>query len=356
MVSEAKTELARITSGNEARVISKSLCNGFSLYISIPFCPTRCSYCSFVSQSVEKAKKLVPEYVRLLVKEIEHTGELSAKAGLVLQTVYIGGGTPTTLSAQQLDEVIKAVYKSFDTSSLLEFTVEAGRPDTITIEKLLTLKNNNIDRISINPQTFNDGVLEEIGRKHTARQAYDAMVLAKETGFKNINMDLIAGLPTDTADSFNKTLDTCFELDPESITVHTLSIKRASNLVYTGQAEYNSEGRLVSEMVDTATERLFEKGYIPYYLYRQSRMLGNLENTGWSKSGCEGLYNVYIMDETHSILACGAGGVTKLKQPGGDYIERIFNYKFPYEYITGFDEMLKRKERILTFYDGGLSK
>ena len=263
----------------------------------------------------------------------------------------MGGGTPTTLSAEQMGRVIDAVYENFDTSNMTEFTVEAGRPDTITPEKLQVIKSHGVERISINPQTFNDSVLRAIGRKHTSAQTIEAMLLARQTGFSNINMDIIAGLPTDTLEGFRHTLDCCFELDPESITVHTLSIKRASNLVYTGQAEYNSEGILVSDMVDTATKELFDHGFRPYYLYRQTRMLGNLENTGWSKEGSECLYNVFIMDETHTILACGAGGVTKMRQPDGDVIERIFNYKFPYEYINGFDQMLKRKEKVLSFYE-----
>lgn len=344
-VSEEKTDIAFKTLGRESAIIDLSEKDSFSLYVSIPFCPSRCSYCSFVSQSVENAKKLIPEYVDYLCKELEYTAEIVKKTGLKLETVYFGGGTPTTLEAEQLDKLLKTVTNSFDLTGLREFTVEAGRPDTITREKLIALKQNGVGRISINPQTFNDEVLNVIGRRHTAAQTIEAMELAKSIGFDNINMDLIAGLPADTQESFANTVDTAIGLEPESITVHTLSIKRASNLVYTGDARYNAQGLQAASMIEHVNNRLFASGYLPYYLYRQSRTLGNLENVGWSKEGHEGYYNVYMMDETHSILACGAGAVTKIKERSGKKIERFFNYKFPYEYITGFDEMINRKEK-----------
>lgn len=344
-VSEKKTDIAVQTLKRESKILDLSQRDSYSLYVSIPFCPSRCSYCSFVSQSVENAKKLIPDYVDALCRELEYTGKAAEKTGLRLETVYFGGGTPTTLDAEQLDRLLKTVRNSFDLSHIREFTVEAGRPDTITEDKLSALKENGVGRISINPQTFNDEVLRTIGRRHTSEQTFEAMRLAKQVGFDNINMDLIAGLPNDNEESFARTVDCATGLDPESITVHTLSIKRASNLVYTGDAQYNAQGVQAARMIETANDKLFESGYLPYYLYRQSRTLGNLENVGWSKEGHEGYYNVYIMDETHTIMACGAGAVTKIKERGGNRLERLFNYKFPYEYINGFDEIINRKEK-----------
>ncbi|MBQ2211830.1 MAG: coproporphyrinogen dehydrogenase HemZ, partial [Ruminococcus sp.] len=239
---------------------------------------------------------------------------------------------------------------SFDLSSCREFTVEAGRPDTITAEKLYSLKENKVDRISINPQTTNDEVLRAIGRRHTAEDFFRAFSLARERGFSNINTDLIAGLPADTPESFARSLDDMLRLEAECVTVHTLCMKRASTLTQDGKTLNREEAAAAREMLAYAKKRLTESEYIPYYLYRQTRMVGNLENVGWSKRGCESLYNVYVMDETHTILACGCGGVTKLKNQQTDYLKRIFNFKFPYEYIDRFDEILKRKAEIQGFY------
>jgi oxygen-independent coproporphyrinogen-3 oxidase len=228
--------------------------------------------------------------------------------------------------------------------------VEAGRPDTIDSERLNALKENKVDRISINPQTLNDRVLKVIGRKHTAREFLDAFSLARKHGFKNINTDLIAGLPTDTAESFKASLDTVLSLNAESVTVHTLCMKRASTLTTEGKTLNAREAETAREMLGYAKQRLTSLNYIPYYLYRQSRMVGNLENVGWAKRGHESLYNVYVMDETHTITACGSGGVTKLKNQQTDYLKRIFNFKYPYEYIDRFDEILQRKREIYSFY------
>ena len=352
LVTPEKTELSRITMWNEQRILDRSHKNSFSLYISIPFCPTRCSYCSFVSSSVEKSMKLVPEYVEKLCEEIRYTGEVAASCGLRLESVYFGGGTPTTLSAEQMDMLLKTVRSSFDLSHSQEFTVEAGRPDTITAEKLLSLKNNGVTRISINPQTLNDSVLKEIGRKHSAKQTLEAFRLARECGMDNINMDLIAGLPTDTTEGFRYTLDGVLGLDPESITVHTLSLKRSAKIYQDEDGTTpEDEGSIAAAMLEYADNSLTRAGYIPYYLYRQSRMVGNLENTGWCKPGFESPYNVYIMDETHTILACGAGAATKIKDPNSDRLERIFNFKFPYEYISRFSEILARKKRVKDIYE-----
>lgn len=349
-VSNEKIALSRETEHNERKILELSKPESFSLYVGIPFCPSRCSYCSFVMASIERAEKLIEPYTKLLCEEIKRTAEIANKLGLRLETVYFGGGTPTTLSAEQLDTVLKTVNKSFDMSTCREFTVEAGRPDTIDIAKLFALKENKVDRISINPQTVNDEVLKTIGRKHTAQQFFDAFELARKCGFDNINTDLIAGLPTDTPESFKNSLDSIVRLNAECITVHTLCMKRASRLTTEGVTLDLQQARDAREMLAYTQNILGQNEYIPYYMYRQSRMVGNLENVGWSKKGFESLYNVYVMDETHTILACGSGGVTKLKRNNPDYLERIFNFKYPYEYIDRFDELIQRKSGIMRFY------
>lgn len=349
-VSNEKIALSRETEHNERKILELSKPESFSLYVGIPFCPSRCSYCSFVMASIERAEKLIEPYTKLLCEEIKRTAEIANKLGLRLETVYFGGGTPTTLSAEQLDTVLGTVNKSFDMSTCREFTVEAGRPDTIDIAKLFALKENKVDRISINPQTTNDEVLKTIGRKHTAQQFFDAFELARKCGFDNINTDLIAGLPTDTPESFKNSLDSIVRLNAECITVHTLCMKRASRLTTEGVTLDLQQARDAREMLAYTQNILGQNEYIPYYMYRQSRMVGNLENVGWSKKGFESLYNVYVMDETHTILACGSGGVTKLKRNNPDYLERIFNFKYPYEYIDRFDELIQRKSGIMQFY------
>lgn len=349
-VSNEKIALSRETEHNERKILELSKPESFSLYVGIPFCPSRCSYCSFVMASIERAEKLIEPYTKLLCEEIKRTAEIANKLGLRLETVYFGGGTPTTLSAEQLDTVLGTVNKSFDMSTCREFTVEAGRPDTIDIAKLFALKENKVDRISINPQTVNDEVLKTIGRKHTAQQFFDAFELARKCGFDNINTDLIAGLPTDTPESFKNSLDSIVRLNAECITVHTLCMKRASSLTTEGVTLDLQQARDAREMLAYTQNILGQNEYIPYYMYRQSRMVGNLENVGWSKKGFESLYNVYVMDETHTILACGSGGVTKLKRNNPDYLERIFNFKYPYEYIDRFDELIQRKSGIMQFY------
>nr|WP_270204137.1 coproporphyrinogen dehydrogenase HemZ [Ruminococcus bromii] len=349
-VSNEKIALSRETEHNERKILELSKPESFSLYVGIPFCPSRCSYCSFVMASIERAEKLIEPYTKLLCEEIKRTAEIANKLGLRLETVYFGGGTPTTLSAEQLDTVLGTVNKSFDMSTCREFTVEAGRPDTIDIAKLFALKENKVDRISINPQTVNDEVLKTIGRKHTAQQFFDAFELARKCGFDNINTDLIAGLPTDTPESFKNSLDSIVRLNAECITVHTLCMKRASRLTTEGVTLDLQQARDAREMLAYTQNILGQNEYIPYYMYRQSRMVGNLENVGWSKKGFESLYNVYVMDETHTILACGSGGVTKLKRNNPDYLERIFNFKYPYEYIDRFDELIQRKSGIMQFY------
>lgn len=347
-VSDRKIRLCEEVYRAQREIISRSERRSFSLYVSIPFCPTRCSYCSFVSQSIERAKKLIDDYIPLLCRELRHTAAIATILNLRLESVYIGGGTPTTLSAEQLRLLLSEIHSSFDTSSIAEFTVEAGRPDTVTKEKLLALQEGGVTRISINPQTFNDDVLLAIGRRHTSQQTKDAFSLARELGFDNINMDFIAGLPTESVHSFENSIRTALDLDPESITVHTLAVKKSARLT---EADTAREFSRTADMLSFVENTLPEKGYIPYYLYRQSKMLSNLENIGWAKQGCFSPYNIYIMEETHSILACGAGAVTKLRDVDSNYLERIFNFKYPYEYISRFDELLRRKDRVLSFYN-----
>ncbi len=352
LVSEHKINLAREVAKAEQKIISLSRKNDFSLYISIPFCPTRCSYCSFVSHSVSSAssKKLIPLYVKNLCEEIKAVAEIVKKCGLNLRSVYWGGGTPTTLSAEELDTVLTVIKNSFDFSRCLEYTVEAGRPDTVTKEKLEVLKKHNVSRISINPQTFSDEILKNIGRNHTVKDMTDKFSLARELGFDNINTDLIAGLPGDTLEGFKDSIDKAILFSPENITVHTLALKRSSYIV-TGKENVATEDReLTAKMTDYAYLKLYESGYKPYYMYRQSKSLGNLENVGWCRENKECLYNVFMMEECHSIFSAGAGAVTKLVSPDCSYIERIFNYKYPFEYNDRFTEVLKRKERIPGFF------
>ena len=349
LVNPDKCRLAQRVLHAENACLALSRPQSCSLYISIPFCPTRCDYCSFVSHTTERSASLIPEYVQLLQQELHATAQVIDKLGLTLETVYMGGGTPTSLSAEQLSAIFRTVEEAFDLSSLREYTVEAGRPDTVTAEKLRAIRDAGIRRISINPQTLHDSVLEAIGRRHTVAQFYEAFDLARQVGFDVINTDLIAGLPTDTVDGFAETMDGILALAPENVTVHTLSMKRASNLVVQHRTDIGAPEE-TPRMVALADERLTADGYHPYYLYRQGRMVGNQENVGWARGDTDGLYNVYIMDETHTIFGCGAGAVTKLKDPHGPHIERIFNYKFPYEYNAGFPEMLARKAGITEFY------
>lgn len=348
LCSREKCEIAMKTAISQKSILDRLKPNSFSLYVSIPFCPTRCAYCSFVSQSVQQCMDQIPEYLDNLCKEIQYTGRLVRKLGLLLDTVYFGGGTPTTLQGSQLERLMNVIADSFDLSHLSEYTVEAGRPDTITLEKLRTIKRCGCTRVSINPQTLSDSVLEKIGRKHTTQQFFKAYELAEKVGFDCINTDIIAGLPSDTSESFANTVDELIDLGADNITVHTLSIKRAARLNHDRE-----QGLLESpadKMVSYATQRLTENGYCPYYLYRQKNMLENLENIGWSKPGKESLYNVYIMEEVQTILAVGAGGSTKLVDSDRKLLERIFNYKFPLEYNKHFELMLEKKKEIEEFY------
>ncbi|MBQ3500714.1 MAG: coproporphyrinogen dehydrogenase HemZ, partial [Oscillospiraceae bacterium] len=288
LVSEEKLDLLLSTAEHERKIRALSKPESVSMYISIPFCPSRCSYCSFTSHAIEKAAKLIPQYVDLLCEELRDTAVLMEELGLHLETVYMGGGTPTVLNPEQLNRVLSTARSSFDFSGVRELTVEAGRPDTITPEKLLVMKENGVDRISINPQTMDDGVLELIGRKHTAKDVVDAFYMARSFGFDNINMDLISGLPGDDFDKFRKTIDSVLELDPENITLHTLTVKRSANLAGDAQTMLN---RSVDKMNEHAFRCFDAAGYYPYYLYRQKGTVEALENTGFCKPGKEGIYN-----------------------------------------------------------------
>ena len=347
--SEEKIELGLEIAKKEAEILEKcDYKTGYSLYIGIPFCPTTCLYCSFTSYPYEKFGHLAEKYLDALEREIKYLANIYKDRNVT--SIYVGGGTPTTLTAMQLDRLISCIKENFPMELGYEFTIEAGRPDTITEDKLKVIFANGADRISINPQTMNDKVLEAIGRKHTAQQTIDAFNLARKVGFNHINMDLIVGLPEDTLDSFKNTLDIITGLNPESITVHTLSMKRSSNLTIQGVQIIKKDAETAAQMHSYCKNLLAEKGFRPYYLYRQSRMVGNLENIGYAKKGNDGLYNVYIMDETHSILGCGAGAVTKLKNQEEGKLNRVFNYKYPDWYVNDFQEMIKRKNEIKLFY------
>ena len=318
------------------------------LYVGIPFCPTRCAYCSFVSQSVEKSMKLIEPFMDALMLDIEATAAEVRRAGLRPVSIYMGGGTPTTLSAAQLERLCAKLEHEFDLSALREYTVEAGRPDTISLDKLETLRARGVGRVSVNPQTMSDSVLEAIGRRHTAQDIVDALALVRKCGGLEVNMDLIAGLPTDTPEGFSRTLDEVLALAPENITVHTLSLKRGSGLTLAGRGL--PEADEVRAMLDEAMARLRGSGYEPYYLYRQKNMAGGFENVGWAMPGTENLYNICIMEELCSIIAMGAGGSTKLISADGRQIKRFIAPKYPQEYINAAPGFAAGKERIGEFY------
>lgn len=352
LASDEMLELCRKIADREKDINDKSLPNGFSLYISIPFCPQRCSYCSFVSQSVEKQQELIEPYVNKLCEELFDTAQIANRLGLRLQTIYFGGGTPTTLSATQLEKIFLQIAHCFDLKDVLEYTVEAGRPDTIDEEKLLAMKRAGVGRISVNPQTMNDSILREIDRFHSSEDVVKSFMLARHVGFGSINMDLIAGLKGETPQSFENSLKRVLALSPDNITVHTLTIKRSSDIYNAENAQSWYKNReATAQMIDTARKLICDEDYNPYYLYRQKNSVGSLDNTGYSRPGCEGFYNVFIMDETQTILAVGAGAVTKLVSANSKKLERIYNFKYPREYLLSYQELKKRKEGIVSFYE-----
>ncbi len=318
--------------------------NDISVYVGIPFCPTRCSYCSFVSRTIGKRAELIEPYLQALLQEIAVTGKLMAQSGKKVRSVYIGGGTPTTLTTKQMVLLLDTIHAHFDLSRCLEFTVEGGRPDTLTFEKLQAIRNHGADRMSINPQTMIDSVLCACGRPHTSNDVLTAYRWAVDAGFDAINMDLIAGLPTDSFDGFRSSLDTVASLRPANLTVHTLALKKGADLFE--KRENLSSAAEVTQMVDYANHTLHALGYKPYYLYRQKYMSGSFENVGWSLDGKDCLYNIYMMEELHSIISLG-GGMNKVNLPDGT-LQRFHNPKFPEQYIQQIDTVLQDKQKLFS--------
>ena len=350
-VSDARRHLALDCSLSTVAAVEKMEKQDVSLYVGIPFCPTRCTYCSFVSRTVGKNLSLLDPYLEALRSELAHTGKLLADSGHTVRTVYIGGGTPTTLSASQMERLMGGISDNLDLSRCIEFTVEGGRPDTLDVEKLRTIYRCGADRISINPQTMEDHVLRACGRPHTAADVERAYKQAVDAGFTAINMDLIAGLPEDSYDGFCRSLDRVAALDPANITVHTLALKKGADL-FEKRANLPDYGE-VSQMVAYANKTLDGLSYKPYYLYRQKYMSGSFENVGWSKNGQDCLYNIYMMEELHPILSLGGGGMNKVNLPGGA-LQRFHNPKFPEQYIAQLQDVLRQKEELFALMKGSV--
>ncbi len=342
-VTEPRIDLAVACSQSTLRAARLQEKDDISLYLGIPFCPTRCAYCSFVSRSIGKRTELLEPYLTALHREIAVAGKLLANSGKHLRTIYIGGGTPTTLSAPQMAGLLDAIRDSFDLSRCLEFTVEGGRPDTLDFEKLKAIRDHGADRMSINPQTMADPVLRACGRPHTAEDVLTAYRWAVDAGFADINMDLIAGLPGDDFDGFRHSLDTVAALNPANITVHTLALKKGADL-FERKVQLPSDLE-VTRMVDHANRTLAGRDYKPYYLYRQKYMSGSFENVGWSRDNRDCLYNIYMMEEIHTILSLGGGGMNKVNLPDGR-LERFHNPKFPEQYIEMIDSVLEDKKKL----------
>jgi len=347
-VSDEKIKLAIQIAKNECHVMANIPKNAVSLYIDIPFCPSKCVYCSFASMPVSEMKHFIEPYLNALYLELEKVQKIIEDLNLEVVSIYIGGGTPTSILSIELDNLLYKIRNTFDLSNIKEFTVEAGRPDTITESKLSVMQKYGVDRISINPQSMNDKTLARIGRKHTVEQIYSAYALAKQYNFKSINMDVIAGLPKESVAEFKHTIDAVTALSPENITVHTMSIKRAAKLNQERDFAELPENNDVTEMVRYAHSKLSTEGYEPYYLYRQKNILGDLENTGFCKGETYGIYNICMMEEIRSVLSAGVGAVTKLVL--NNRIERIFNVKDVREYLKRAEEMRERKNYIYEFY------
>jgi len=342
-VTGPRRELAVDCSASTVKAAGLLQPEDISLYVGIPFCPTRCAYCSFVSRSVGKRTELLEPYLQALYKELEITGKLLEKSGKSIRTIYIGGGTPTTLSNEQMARLLDTIGEAFDLSRCLEFTVEGGRPDTLTAEKLRIIRSHGADRMSINPQTMEDPVLRASGRPHSAEDVLQRYQEAVDAGFEAINMDLIAGLPKDSYEGFCRSLDTVAGLKPANITVHTLALKKGADLFE--KRENLPSGEEVARMVEYANGTLRSLGYKPYYLYRQKYMSGSFENVGWSRDGLDCLYNIYMMEELHTILSLGGGGMNKVNLPDGS-LQRFHNPKFPEQYIEQIDSVCRQKEEL----------
>lgn len=342
-VSPARRKLAVACSQSTVKAVEKLREGDLSVYIGIPFCPTRCVYCSFVSRTVGKKTDLLEPYLHALLQEIEVTGSLLRESGRRIRTLYIGGGTPTTLSNEQLIRLMDAVNTSFDLSDCLEYTVEGGRPDTLDAQKLNTIRIHGANRMSINPQTMENHVLHACGRPHRAEDIVRAYQDAADTGFSAINMDLIAGLPEDNISGFCRSLDAVAALRPSNITVHTLALKKGADLFEKRESLPGAAD--VAQMVAYANEALSSLGYKPYYLYRQKYMSGSFENVGWSRDGLDCLYNIYMMEEIHTILSLGGGGMSKINLPDGS-LQRFHNPKFPEQYIEQLPKVLAQKQAL----------
>ena len=342
-VTPSRRELAVACSQSTVKAVKLLEPEDISLYVGIPFCPTRCTYCSFVSRTIGKKTELLEPYLEALLKEIAATGELLSKSGKHLRTIYIGGGTPSTLTASQLARLMDAIREHFDLSRCIEFTVEGGRPDTLDAGKLQTIRQHGADRMSINPQTMVDTVLRACGRPHKAADILRAYGEAVDAGFEAINMDLIAGLPEDTVDGFCHSLDQVAALKPSNITVHTLALKKGADLFEKRGCLPSAEE--VTQMVSYANKTLSALGYKPYYLYRQKYMSGSFENVGWSRDGMDCLYNIYMMEEIHTILSLGGGGMNKVNLPNGR-LTRFHNPKFPEQYIEMLPSVLEQKKEL----------
>lgn len=340
-VTEDRRKLSVDCSLSTVNAVRQMEPEDISVYVGIPFCPTRCTYCSFVSRTIGKKTELLEPYLAALEKEVRVTAELMKHSGKHLRTIYIGGGTPTTLSTPQMIRLLDTLRESFDFGRCIEFTVEGGRPDTLDAEKLRAIREHGADRMSINPQTMEDHVLRACGRPHKAEDVVRAYQEAVDAGFAAINMDLIAGLPQDDFDGFRRSLDTVAALNPANITVHTLALKKGADLFE--KREGLSTAEEVSRMVDYANQTLRDLSYKPYYLYRQKYMSGSFENVGWSRDGLDCLYNIYMMEELHTIVSLGGGGMNKVNLPDGT-LQRFHNPKFPEQYIEMIDSVCKQKE------------
>ena len=335
LLSKSKARLTLEVAKNETKIINKYSNQDCSLYISIPFCPTRCEYCSFISYATKKLFDLIPSYLDKLKKDIKEKLEIINTLGLKLVSIYIGGGTPTTLNELQLKQLLECISQNANINSLDEFTVECGRPDTITENKLEILKDFGVKRISVNPQTLNDFVLQKIGRKHTVKDFFSAYNLVEKADINIVNTDLIAGLDGDSIDSFKATIDKIIELNPENVTVHSFSVKKSARALENDREIYKKELDYATPSVDYAYEKLIGNGYEPYYMYRQKNTISDLENVGYAKKGTFGIYNVLMMSDLHTVFSSGAGATTKLVKniDGKSEIYRIFSHKYPYEYL-----------------------
>lgn len=350
-LNKSKAELVTKIAKNEMNIVKSTDFSECSIYISIPFCPSRCTYCSFISYAGKKLFSLIPDYIEKLISDIINVSYIIKDNKLSVRSIYIGGGTPTILSEEQLEKLLITVNECFDVDNLEEFTLEGGRPDTITEEKLSIAKKYGITRISVNPQTLNDTVLQSIGRKHTVKEFFEAYEKVSKSGITHINTDLIAGLDNDSFESFKQTIDKIIELDPDNITVHSFCVKKSSQVLEDDKSVYSRENSYAKNSVDYANKALTLKGYIPYYMYRQKNTVENLENIGYAKADAMGVYNVFMMSDAHTVFGIGAGATTKLvknNKNGEKNILRIFSPKYPYEYLR---ENQNIKERVNDFFE-----